>query len=146
MSSDSTPKMNEYHYKLMGFERTPGIMSQWSFCIELDFTYAQKLHQRKPKPEYIHRLTQMATAKLNLVTPTENNIFTLNTRPFRFWDDTCLLTNITVEPGNACGLDLEYNEYSSLTKPAQAYSKLTYLPHNVDSIQDRDWETERSGI
>ncbi len=57
-----------------------------------------------------------------------------DTPRLQFWEDTCLLTNLSV-PGNACGLDLEWGAFDRLQRDAErgaAYG-IVWAPHNVDS-------------
>jgi hypothetical protein len=52
----------------------------------------------------------------------------------QFWEDTCLLTNLSV-PGNACGLDMDWNAFNNLGNHTPTHDCIEYYPHNVDTMQ-----------
>lgn len=60
-------------------------------------------------------------------------------RHMLFYNDSILLTNISVA-GNACGLDVEWNNFTDVIsgfseKSHGIYKHLAYHPHNVDGIR-----------
>jgi hypothetical protein len=56
--------------------------------------------------------------------------------PFRFWEDSLLVSHINV-PGNACGLDIDHkwNACPMDTSDVHWYQGVVWQPHNVDSVR-----------
>lgn len=127
-------------FRIEGFGPTwnlteDGRMAVWSFTIELDYALAVRCHEQAMRPAALQRLHELGVAQHENVFQDwkpKNNLFPRR-RIFSFWDDRCLLTNLTVEPGNACGLDLDHGDYQSVQRRCVQHTPVRYLPHNVDS-------------
>lgn len=127
----------KYHYRVNSFcPRTDICMGRWGFTVELDYQYARKLVAHKITPEAFKRLTDMAEKAQEAVFKSSESQWSFpRRRTYQFWEDTCLLTNVTVEPGNACGLDMEWGTFEQVKRGnGGPWAKVDYLPHNVDSV------------
>ena len=131
-------------FKVIGFGPTDdprkdwiGI-ARWSFCIELEFQLAKKLFS-KPLPESagksLHEIACRQHMNIFQDWDHEGGLFPRR-QIFNFWSDRCLLTNVSVEPGNACGLDMEPGDFAAVERDSKSFwdgKTVRYLPHNVDS-------------
>ena len=126
--------MREYHYRIEGFcPRTDISMGRWGFGIRMDTQYAWQLKQLPLRDEWEERIVEIGT---DAVKATLLHDFKpmFDTPRLHFWENTCLLTNLSV-PGNACGLDMDWRDFDHLQADAErdANYGITWLPHNVDS-------------
>ncbi|KKL68028.1 hypothetical protein LCGC14_2129090 [marine sediment metagenome] len=109
-------------------------MSQWGFSIRLCPHFVHRCLQIK-MPEGC-RFQELAEKKLDLIW----DVPLFNNHPLRFYNETVLLTNITV-PGNACGLDMDWNHLHAVEFKApeefHQYQVVSMNPHNVDCRQQQ---------
>jgi hypothetical protein len=125
-----------YHYKIVGLNpRTDIDMGRWGFNIELDINYAIECCKWKMPWNAVEK------TRLNeLAAEIQNNIWHSAEYPlfprrhiYNFWEDTVLLTNVRVDEGSACGLDMDHNHFKdAMSGQIHEYSRCVYLPHNVD--------------
>lgn len=125
----------EYFGPLLGEQHS---MGGWGFNIVLDGTFAVKLASlplQDHVKERLNKLTNPIVRKLwNCPKESEKDWDMYDCEPkFNFWDDTMLLTNVSV-PGNACGLDAEHYDFSMVIKGEKPLGGFRYGPHNVDGM------------
>ena len=123
-----------YHYKVENFTpRTDISMGAWGFSIELDYDFAKECYKYQIEPDWKKRLDEKCHE--NVVAAQGKDYPLFRHDHYNFWDETLLMTNCSVF-GNACGLDMEYNNFDDVKRdhPRREYSRVGYHPHNVDTI------------
>jgi len=131
------PAEARYFYVINYLHPRPGL-GAWAFQIELSMEMARWLWAY-PLPDLQHFKQDLRErlADVRLC----SGIGGVQPEPFldyprlNFWDDRCLLTNISV-PGNACGLDMDPRDYDYVKQenPLPEFQRVRLLPHNVDSM------------
>lgn len=129
-----TTNRYEYHYEVVGFcPRTDIDMGRWAFGIRLSSSYAALLKDVPINQKRFDNLHARCHEVLLAVQGRDYlDLFHRSYPHLQFWEDTCLLTNISV-PGNACGLDMEWGTFNELGKRDREHA-VEYLPHNIDSM------------
>lgn len=129
-------------FKLQGFGQIPSDpemwCGRWSFQVELDFDFARRMFEFALPHEYLVNLNDLARETIKRIAQSEVGWDFSQNYIYNYWGGA-LLTNITVEPGNACGLDMDHYDFEMVkNNEPQIYRDkkipIKYLPHNVDSM------------
>lgn len=120
-----------YHYSIQSFCPPQGEnrLGMWGFSIALDTTFAQVVKSRALTDRFLEQLQTAAADWGDRCAGYDGG----SIPRVNFWDDTMLLTNISV-PGNACGLDMERDHFSRLDDQRWPPRQIDYDPHNVDTM------------
>jgi len=131
-----TSRCHEYHHEIVGFvPRTDIDMGRWGFGIHLSAKYAALLKSVSINKDRISNLhVQCHQALKAVLGGSYLDLFDRSYPHLQFWDNTCLLTNLSV-PGNACGLYMEWNSFNNLGNHMPTHDCIEYYPHNVDSME-----------
>lgn len=130
------PQGYVYNYELMGFyPRTDISLGAWGFGVRLDAKFAAEVKKHKIAPNIHDKMQEMGKELVSTIFRGSEQRKWIRP-PYNFWDDTCLLTNVTV-PGDACGLDMDHSDFIGLSRLGEyssPYDSVTYGPHNVDNM------------
>jgi len=111
-------------------------MGKWGFTIKLDPLFVWQCTQTVADGETVKRMNQLVGDQINRYW--DAPLFSHT--PLTFYESSILLSNVTV-PGNACGLDMEWNALSAVRRNYPnfgEYEAVELLPHNVDHRLQQD--------
>lgn len=129
---------HSYHYEILSWTpRTDQVMSRWGFTIRMDYQMAKILKSKKITEQHYDRITELGKDVIISIFGKEDPMVKHLHPPYQFWDDTYLLTNLSV-PGNACGLDMSNGDFERINSDNEYESEwncVEWHPHNVDVNQ-----------
>lgn len=128
-----------YHYDIQYFgpPHDPKQMGGWGFNIVLSSEAAIKCAAQPLQAHVKQRLNEMCNPVIRdmwrVPRPIDVEWDMYDCEPrLTFWEDTMLLTNLTV-PGNACGLDADHGSFERVLGGESIIGGFKLTPHNVDS-------------
>ncbi len=116
-------------------------MGKWGFVIQLTPEFVRDAMAVDMTDYTYQRMQELTQDKLDIIW--DSPLFTQSPLRFHAQNEergaklTTLLTNISV-PGNACGLDMEWDKLSMVeraiekSEPFKDFMRIPLIPHNVD--------------